>query len=106
MTLLHCFVESEVKRKLNILRTYFTRELAKSLGQRDDGTDEPYVSRWPHFDSMMFLSESITQRKRAKVVCINHDPSFAHQSSIGFYQKTLPHGSPIKQEDFRADQHR
>lgn len=54
----------EVKAKINTLRTYFSKELAKSKDKRSGaGTDDIYESKWPYFKSMLFLTDIIKPRK-------------------------------------------
>ena len=57
------FLESEVKKKINALRTYFTKELAKGPKMIAAGRKEVYVSKWPHYQSLMFLRDTINPRK-------------------------------------------
>jgi len=55
--------ESEVKKKINALRTYFTKELAKGPKMIAAGRKETYVSKWPHYQSLIFLRDTINPRK-------------------------------------------
>ena len=57
---------ADVKAKINSLRTYFSRELAKeSTTSRKSvsGRDEVFKSKWPCLESLEFLRDSIAPRK-------------------------------------------
>ena len=55
----------DVKKKINNLRTYYSRELAKfkDSSKSGAGSDEIYVSKWPHFNSLEFLRDTIKPKK-------------------------------------------
>ena len=56
----------DVKAKINSLRMYFSRELTKkSTTSRKSGSgrDEVFKSKWPYFQSLEFLRDSIAPRK-------------------------------------------
>ena len=57
---------ADLKAKINSLRTYFSSELAKestTSGKRGSGKDEVFKSKWPYFQSLEFLRDSVTPRK-------------------------------------------
>ena len=64
---------SDVETKMNGLRTYYSKELAKvrklTVERSGMGTDElAPPSKWPHFQSMAFLRDSITPRKTISTI--------------------------------------
>ena len=57
---------ADVKAKINSLRTYFSCELAKestTSRRSGSGKDEVFKSKWPYFQSLEFLRDSIAPRK-------------------------------------------
>ena len=64
------FVEKEVKTKINTLRSYFTNELKKVYSNKSgDGRENVYESKWPHFQSLMFLKDTVSARKNNFISC-------------------------------------
>lgn len=61
----------EIYRKMHNLRTQFNNELRKTKRSTDQPVGEPYVSKWPYFDSLKFLL-GCTERKSAanNTVCL------------------------------------
>ena len=57
------FLENEVKKKINTLRSYYSTELAKSNPKSGAGRDEIQESKWAHFNLLSFLRDTITPRK-------------------------------------------
>ena len=62
---------SDVGTKINSLRMYYSKEMAKvrksTVEWSGMGTDELVPpSKWPHFQSMAFLRDSITPRKTVR----------------------------------------
>ena len=57
--------EADIKSKIQNLRVYFSRELAKvsDTKKSEAGTDKVYVSKWPHFQSLQFLRDIMVPRK-------------------------------------------
>ncbi|XP_057291927.1 uncharacterized protein LOC130614516 [Hydractinia symbiolongicarpus] len=55
--------EGDVKRKINTLRSYYSKELQKSIPKSGAGRDEIYESKWPYFQCMAFLLDTIIPRK-------------------------------------------
>ena len=62
----------EVKNKAHNLRTYFVKELAKINFNKPTGTGtddvERQTSKWPHFESMAFLRDSVLPRKSVSTI--------------------------------------
>ena len=52
--------ETEINKKLRSVRTQFSREFAK-VKKRKTGTgiDEVYISKWTHFEKLMFLKDFV-----------------------------------------------
>lgn len=64
--------EQDVKAKINALRTYCSKELVKLKASKKSGagTDETFISKWPHFNSLNFLRDTIKPRKTtSSLVC-------------------------------------
>ena len=60
-----------MKKKINGLRTYFTKELGRTCKKSEAGREEIYESKWPQLQSLMFLRDTITPRKTiSSYVCI------------------------------------
>ena len=66
-------LDAEVKAKINNLRVYYSRELAKEKSAKKSGagSEEVYQSKWPRFKSLEFLRDVIAPRKvQSNIVCI------------------------------------
>ena len=52
-----------MKSKTNILRTYYSKELKLEKDSKKSGASgETYESKWPHFNSLAFLRDTIKPR--------------------------------------------
>ena len=62
---LFCYLEKEVKLKIQNFRTYYGKELNKEKTTRKSGASasEVYESKWPYFKSLDFLRDTIAPRK-------------------------------------------
>ena len=63
------FLEKEVIGKINSLRTYYSREIAKCNAKNANG-NEGFESRWKHFHAMSFLRDIVRPRKTPNMVKI------------------------------------
>ena len=65
--------ENEVKSKINTLRTYYSKELAKTKksGKSGAGRDDVYESKWPHFKYLGFLRDTFKPRKTTSSLVSN-----------------------------------
>ncbi|KAG8224041.1 hypothetical protein J437_LFUL001118 [Ladona fulva] len=55
---------SEISRKIHNLRNQFNSEMKKTLQRfSGKGTAENNVSKWPHFQALMFLKSSVISRE-------------------------------------------
>ena len=52
----------DCKRRWKALRDKFMREIKKVKKKRKSGAGPVYVSYWPHFQVMMFVSDTIKHR--------------------------------------------
>lgn len=53
-------LETEVNKKLRSVRTQFGREFAKVKKKKTGtGADEVYISKWVHFEKLMFLKDFV-----------------------------------------------
>ena len=91
---------ADVKAKINSLRTYFSRELTKestTSRRSGSGRDEVFKSKWPYFQSLEFLRDSIAPRKTTSslVSYILQKQSFADVFQNRFFLKI----SRISQEN-------
>lgn len=59
----------EITRKIHNLRNQFNNELKKIA--KGQGTNEPYVSRWPQFMSLTFLQPSMHFRTPRGNIMVN-----------------------------------
>ena len=60
------------KGKINNLRTYFSRELAKTKEPASgSGTNTVYESKWPHFNALMFLRDTVVPRKTTSSLLVS-----------------------------------
>lgn len=58
------FSVEKVKKKWHGLRDVFRKEFNKAVaGERGEEEDGELTSRWPHFASMLFLTDTIEHRK-------------------------------------------
>ena len=64
---LFIFPENEVKTKINSLRTYYSKEVAKTKksSKSGNGLNDAYESKWPYFNSLSFLRDTVVPRKLA-----------------------------------------
>ena len=52
--------ETEINKKLRSVRTQFSREFAKVKKRKTGtGTVEVYISKWTHFEKLMFLKDFV-----------------------------------------------
>ena len=73
----YLLIECEVKAKIKSIRAQYTREKQKSSKVKTGtGTDEVYVSKWPHLEQLKFLDDFIIAKKSisnlsvvSKVLC-------------------------------------
>ncbi|XP_066986347.1 uncharacterized protein [Macrobrachium rosenbergii] len=57
----------DVWRKFRNLRTFFVREVRKVNERRRQPSEEPYESKWVHFNRMLFLVDSLKKSIQANV---------------------------------------
>ena len=74
---------------MNTLRTYYSKELAKvrksTVERSGMGTDELVPpSKWPHFQSMAFLRDSITPRKTISIINSSIDETDLDEVMAGY----------------------
>lgn len=59
------FLDGHMKNKINTLRSYYSKELAKTTNQKSGcGTNESYETKWEYFNALMFLPDAIKTRKK------------------------------------------
>eukprot|EP00731_Ephydatia_muelleri_P036605 Em0288g4a len=64
--------ECEVKAKIKSIRAQYTREKQKSSKVKTGtGTDEVYVSKWPHLEQLKFLDDFIIAKKSISNLSVN-----------------------------------
>eukprot|EP00731_Ephydatia_muelleri_P033192 Em0026g12a len=64
--------ECEVKAKIKSIRAQYTREKQKSSKVKTGtGTDEVYVSKWPHLEQLKFLDDFIIAKKSISNLLVN-----------------------------------
>ena len=59
-------------KKWKNLRDHFVREIRKRRTKPSGGQGPPYESRWPHFEAMTFICDSVLHRglvNRIKMLC-------------------------------------
>lgn len=57
----------DVWKKFRNLRTVFVREVRRVNERRHEANEDPYVSKWVHFNRMLFLVDSLKKRIQANV---------------------------------------
>ena len=67
------FSEDEAKAKINSLRAYYNKELSKirQSNKKSGAGGDVYVSKWPHFQSMAFIRDTIKPRKSTSTMVSN-----------------------------------
>ena len=70
------FQGDEVKSKINILKTYYSKELVKARDSKKSSTSgDTYDSKWPHYRSLWFLRDTMKPRNTTSalvsIVCIS-----------------------------------
>ena len=83
-----------MKKKINALRTYYSKELFKSITRSGAGKDEAYESKWPHFQSLMFLRDTINSRKTtSSFVCTSNKFILPRYSTncVEIFTKFIPY---------------
>ena len=53
----------EVRRRWKNLRDHIVREFKKTKKKPTGSKGPPYVSRWPYFECMTFLMDSVRHRE-------------------------------------------
>ena len=72
------YSENEVKAKINILRTYYSKELAKEKNSKKSGASgDIYESKWPHFKSLSFIRDTVKPRNTTSTL-VSKNKSFKH----------------------------
>ena len=64
------FIDNDVRTKINNLRTYYSKELAKMTESTKSGawTDDTYESKWPHLRYLSFLRGTTCPRKTTSTI--------------------------------------
>ncbi|XP_057311137.1 uncharacterized protein LOC130648984 [Hydractinia symbiolongicarpus] len=75
--------EKIVRSKINTLRSYFSAELKKvnNSNKSGAGRDDVYESKWPYFQSLLFLRDSIVPRKTTSSLEFDYNENTADKES-------------------------
>ena len=75
------FLEGDIKTKINTLRSYYSKELAKTTNKKSGhGTNDNVESKWEYFNALTFLSDTIKARK-------------SHSTLVRIYTNWCYHGT-------------
>ena len=70
--------KADVKGKINTLRSYYSKELKKQSQSQKSGAgrDDIYQSKWPYFQSLRFLQDTVKSRPTLSTIVSSFNKFF------------------------------